>query len=114
MLYDALDGHGSWTSRRRLLYGIAIELTGDDINSIKEMFHWAWDNNWFKHSVSETVSTIMNYMKRYNQRPIKHSAKRTRIAKMQLVLEYMKYYHLMKFKISLAILINQANNVIRN
>lgn len=36
---------------------IAIELTDDDINSIKEMFHWAWDNNWFEHSVSETVCT---------------------------------------------------------
>ena len=36
---------------------VSIYLTDEDIRSIVEMMHWAWDNEWFEKSISETVYT---------------------------------------------------------
>lgn len=35
---------------------VSIELTDVDISDLVEMMHWTWDNEWFEHSTSETVS----------------------------------------------------------
>lgn len=36
---------------------VALELSIDEIQSIVDYMHWAWDNDWFEHSMSETVLT---------------------------------------------------------
>ena len=36
---------------------VSIELTEVDIRDLVKMMHWAWENEWFEHSTSETVFT---------------------------------------------------------
>ena len=36
---------------------VSIELTEGDIRDLVKMMKWAWDNEWFEHSTSETVFT---------------------------------------------------------
>jgi hypothetical protein len=39
--------------------GVPLELSNEEIQSLFRMMHWAWDNQWFEHSTSETVSTML-------------------------------------------------------
>lgn len=34
---------------------VQIDLIEDEIQELVAMTHWAWDNEWFEHSTSETV-----------------------------------------------------------
>lgn len=36
---------------------VLIELTDRDIGDLVKMMKWAWENEWFEHSTSETVCT---------------------------------------------------------
>ncbi len=36
---------------------VPLELSNDDLKSLVDMMQWAWDNEWFEHSTSETVFT---------------------------------------------------------
>ena len=38
-------------------FEIHLELSNDDIHALIKMMHWAWDNDWFENSTSETVCT---------------------------------------------------------
>lgn len=38
-------------------FEIPLELSNEDIQSLVDMVHWAWDNEYFDHSASETVCT---------------------------------------------------------
>ena len=38
---------------------VSLELFDEDIEKLVRMMHWAWDNQWFEHSTSETVSTML-------------------------------------------------------
>jgi len=36
---------------------VNIELSAVEIQALVDMMNWAWDNEWFEHSTSETVCT---------------------------------------------------------
>lgn len=36
---------------------LLIDLSDKNIHDLVEMMNWAWDNEWFEHSTSETVCT---------------------------------------------------------
>lgn len=36
---------------------VSLELNYEELQSLVETLHWAWDNEWFEHSMSETVCT---------------------------------------------------------
>ena len=36
---------------------IPLELSNENIHSLVDIMHWAWRNEWFEHSTSETVFT---------------------------------------------------------
>lgn len=38
-------------------FEIPLELSSKDIQTLVDMMYWAWDNEWFEHSISETVWT---------------------------------------------------------
>ncbi|MBR3432356.1 MAG: hypothetical protein IKH05_02270 [Bacteroidaceae bacterium] len=38
---------------------VSLELSDGDIEKLVCLLHWAWDNEWFEHSTSETVSTML-------------------------------------------------------
>jgi hypothetical protein len=38
-------------------FEIPLELSNEDIQALADMMNWAWDNEWFEHSTSETVCT---------------------------------------------------------
>ena len=38
-------------------FEILLELSNEDIQTLVDMMHWAWDSEWFEHSMSETVFT---------------------------------------------------------
>lgn len=39
------------------VFEVYIELYDEDIQTLVDMMIWAWDNEWFEHSTSETVLT---------------------------------------------------------
>lgn len=39
------------------LFDIPLELSNEDIQALVDMMNWAWDNEWFENSTSETVCT---------------------------------------------------------
>ena len=39
------------------VFEVYIELSDEDIQTLVDMMIWAWDNEWFEHSTSETVLT---------------------------------------------------------
>ena len=41
------------------LIKVSIELSIDDIKGLIKMMEWAWENNWFDHSTSETAWTTL-------------------------------------------------------
>lgn len=54
------------------LFDIPLELSNEDIQALVDMMNWAWDNEWFEHSTSETVCTellkniYLNYLRGYS------------------------------------------------
>ena len=38
-------------------FEIPLELSNEDLQTLVDMMYWAWDNEWFEYSTSETVCT---------------------------------------------------------
>lgn len=38
-------------------FEILLELSNEDIQTLVDTMHWAWNNDWFEYSTSETVFT---------------------------------------------------------
>ncbi len=36
---------------------VSLDLSDEDIHDLVKMMNWAWDNDWFEYSTSETVCT---------------------------------------------------------
>lgn len=49
---------------------VSLDLSDEDIQDLVKMMNWAWDNDWFEHSTSETVCTklLKNHLPRLFER----------------------------------------------